>query len=80
MKLPDFVYVKAFWEGFASVLAGVLFTLVALGKLDPQWAWGSGAILTFVLGVLKAFKIEPQLMERRARLLAESKKAAKKSK
>ncbi len=82
MKLPDFVYVKAVWEAVSYILAGVLALLVALGKLDPQWALGAGVILGWILGLLQIFDINPQLRAfraaRAARLLAEKK--AKKSK
>ncbi len=82
MKLPDFVYVKAFWEAFSAIAAGVLAMLVVFGVLEPVWAFGYAAILAWVLGILKMFNIEPQLRARaEARLLAEkAQKKAKKSK
>jgi hypothetical protein len=79
MKLPDFVYVRAFWEAFSAIVAGVLALLVMFKVLDPAWAFGYAAILAWILGILKVFKIEPQLRARaEARLLAE--KAQKKAK
>jgi hypothetical protein len=65
--VPPFFYVKAFWESLSFVLAGLLGLLVVFEVLEPQYAVGAGALLTWFLAFLKFFNIEPELRERDAR-------------
>ncbi len=82
MKLPDFVFVKAFWEAFSVAVGGALALAAFFGWVNPAWAVPSAVILSWILALLRAFNINPQLRAlraaRAARLLAEKK--AKKSK
>lgn len=73
MTFPDWFYVKAVWQALSYVAAGVLWLLVLFGVLSPEWALGPSAILALILGVLKWFDVEPQLRERRAKLLKNKK-------
>jgi hypothetical protein len=69
MTFPDWFYVKAVWEALSYAVAGVLWLLVIFGVLSPEWALGPSAVLAIFLAVLKWFDVEPQLRERRAKLL-----------
>jgi hypothetical protein len=66
MNLPAPFYARAFWEAVSITLAGVLALLAFLGYVNPEWAIPASVILTWVLGLLRMFGIEPEL---RARLL-----------
>jgi len=61
MKLPPFVYSKAFWESASYFVAGVLALLVYFGVLPADYGLTAGAVLAIVLSVLRFFKIEPEL-------------------
>lgn len=61
MNLPPFVYAKAFWEALSFVVAGVLGLLVVFGKIPPEWALGSGAILAWFYAILKLLGVTPEL-------------------
>lgn len=65
MKLPEFVYAKAFWEFVSITLAGVLGLLAFFNVVDASWAIPSAAILTWVLGLLRMFGVEPELLAKR---------------
>lgn len=66
LNLPPFVYVKAFWESLSFFLAGLAGVLVVFHVLDPIYAVGAGALLTWFLGFLKFLGIEPQIRMREA--------------
>jgi hypothetical protein len=61
MKLPSYVYAKAFWEAVSYVVAGVLALLVYFGVLPTDYLYSVGAVLTGLLGVLRFFRITPEL-------------------
>jgi len=77
MKLifPPFFYVKAFWQSVSFILAGVAGLLTVFGLLDPKYALDAGVFLTFFLGILKFFDVEPQV-----RLFLEARALALKNK
>jgi hypothetical protein len=75
MTLPPIFYVKAFWEFLSYVLAGVLGLLWLFGVIGPEFVWSAATILSWVLGFLKFFKIEPEL---RARVALTNPKKSKK--
>ena len=64
MKIPPFVYAKAFWEALALLLAGVLALLAFFAVIPASFAFGAGAILAAILSVLKAFDIVPELRDK----------------
>lgn len=74
MNLPDWVYVKAFWEALSYTVAGVLWLLVLFGVLPSVYALAPSAVLAIFLAVLKWFDIEPQLRARAALLAKKYKK------
>ncbi len=61
MKLPPFVYAKAFWKAISLVIAGVLALLVFFGIIPADYALPAAAIYSFILAVLLFFKINPEL-------------------
>lgn len=60
-SLPPFVYAKAFWEGLALAVSGLLALLVFAGKVDPSWAVPAGVISTWIFSLLRMFGINPEL-------------------
>jgi len=78
MTLPEFVYSLAFWKSATFAVAGVLALLAYFGVVPLEWAVPVEGLLAGVLAVLNAFGIYPEVLERRARLLAARK--VKKSK
>jgi hypothetical protein len=63
-NLPPFVYARAFWEALSLAVAGLLGLLAFLGYVDASWAVPATVILTWILGFLRMFNIEPELRER----------------
>ena len=76
MNLPPFVYAKAFWEGVSLLVAGVLALLVYFGVLPGDYAYGAGAVLAFILTVLRFLKVNPEIKQKE---LLESKSVKKNS-
>ncbi len=64
MKLPPFVYAKAFWEALSFLIAGVLAVLAFFGVIPANFVYGSAAILAAFLAVLKFFGVNPELRAR----------------
>jgi hypothetical protein len=64
--LPDFFYVKAFWEALSFSLAGLAALLAYFGVIPVEWAVGSGVLLSWFLAILKLFGVVPELRMREA--------------
>ena len=64
MNLPPFVYSLRFWEGFSWLLAGVIALLVYFGVLDAKYLYDAGAILAWILAVLRFVGVVPELRAR----------------
>jgi len=60
-KLPPFVFAKAFWEAISFLVSGVLALLAFFHVISGDYALSAGAILLFILAILRFFKIEPEL-------------------
>jgi hypothetical protein len=71
MQLPPFVYVLAFWQALAYVIAALVAWLTPY-KLE------AGVLLVLVLAILKMFNIVPEVRARKAaQLWGDTRKAAK---
>lgn len=64
MNLPPIFKSLKLYESLSYIVGGVLAILVLLGKVSPDQAWTPAAILAFVLGVLNALGIYPELRQR----------------
>jgi len=64
VNVPPIFKSLKFWEALSYLGAGVLGLLVLWGKLPPEDALTSAAILAAFLSVLKAFGIVPELRAR----------------
>jgi hypothetical protein len=64
MNLPPFVFAKAFWEAVSYIAAGIVALLVFFNVIPPDYGLPAGAILTFILAVLRFFKINPELIDK----------------
>jgi hypothetical protein len=64
--VPNFFYVKAFWEALSFALAGVAALLAYFGIIPAEYAVGTAVFMTWFMAVLKLFGIVPELRLREA--------------